>query len=256
MSAAKVCQEKGLSGLSVCTQANNAAAQACAEACSGSGGQDPCAGICVSKTTAPQSGTCPSPDAPISGCPDGANCQWTGCIEAGGQYSLLYNECDVTQVPDECKACDCNCHNDCPPCYLCGSNGECYLDPTCKTEPTSVTITTLTRNFFERYYCAATPCDGRVVSKGENASSTSSITISYSDYKTRVAYGADPGRPCDDLIRYVTAGGKAWYDSGFRGIGGPVVINTCPGGSYDCPACNGDRISTWQVYSSTYEFTG
>lgn len=124
---ARVCRDRDASGPSQCNLAQDAAAQKCAEECGGPGKLHPCAGICEGRI---QNGTgpCPDPNDPID-CPDGSNCNWTGCIEANGNHSILYNQCDMTNVPEECKACDCNCHNDCPPCQLCGADGTCYQDP-------------------------------------------------------------------------------------------------------------------------------
>jgi hypothetical protein len=133
---ATACQPIGTNGLSIVNKAQQAAYNKCAELCGPSTPFNPnrCAGDCVSKTIGPISGTCPDPDAPIPGCPDGADCSWSGCIQAGGQYSLLYYECDMSEVPDDCKACDCNCHDDCPTCYECNSKGECVPDPACCTD--------------------------------------------------------------------------------------------------------------------------
>ncbi|WGL30749.1 hypothetical protein SCRES3_gp92 [Synechococcus phage S-CRES3] len=90
---------------------------------------DPCEGDCTPQTQS-GSGTCPdSPD----GLEDGHRATVTGCIEAGGNYTLLYNDCDMANVPEECGFCDCNCDNDCPSCQLCGADGTCYPDPSCPT---------------------------------------------------------------------------------------------------------------------------
>ena len=50
------------------------------------------------------------------------------------------NPCtDVSKgtLPEECKDCDCNCHNDCGECEICGSDGTCQPDPTCTTNQVS-----------------------------------------------------------------------------------------------------------------------
>ena len=39
-------------------------------------------------------------------------------------------QCKVVKSK-ECKNCDCNCENDCPDCYKCGSNGVCQYDEAC-----------------------------------------------------------------------------------------------------------------------------
>lgn len=46
-----------------------------------------------------------------------------------GEICWFINACDMTDIPDECKECDCNCNNDCPYCKLCGADGECHDDP-------------------------------------------------------------------------------------------------------------------------------
>jgi hypothetical protein len=51
----------------------------------------------------------------------------------------------MTNVPESCKECDCNCHNDCPSCQLCGADGTCYPDPNCSG------------NFKSRWYLAGAP---------------------------------------------------------------------------------------------------
>lgn len=256
MVAAKVCQPRGLSGLSVCTQAHNAAAEKCAEECGGGSQKpDPCAGVCEGQIRN-GSGPCPDPDGPID-CPDGSDCRWTGCIEADGNHALLYDECDMSNVPESCKQCDCNCHNDCPPCQLCGADGKCYVDPTCNEteDPTTVTITTTTTQYFENYYCAASPCHGQIIGSGIVDVNTNSFDISYTNFIGATVLPVDPGKPCDDYVQYRAAdGSRTWYESGFRGFGGPAVINHCPGSAYECPLCNGNRQSTWFIYNTSYSF--
>ena len=119
------CQPIGTDGLTIVNKCQDSIAQDCAEAC-GPEEVDPCKGVCVSKTLC-QSGTCPS--VPVN--QPGKRNTATGCIEAGGQGCLLYDECDVSDVPEKCLAADCNCHNDCPNCQLCGTDGKCYADPSC-----------------------------------------------------------------------------------------------------------------------------
>ena len=90
---------------------------------------DPCEGDCTPQTeTGP--GTCPDQPSDLA---DGHRAAITGCIEAGGNYTLLYNDCDMTNVPEECGFCDCNCENDCPNCQVCNSGGICVPDPECAT---------------------------------------------------------------------------------------------------------------------------
>lgn len=64
-------------------------------------------------------------------CPEGKTCQYTGYIEAGGKTCYLYSTWVTADIPPECKESDCNCHDDCPDCQLCGSDGKCYNDPVC-----------------------------------------------------------------------------------------------------------------------------
>ena len=42
-------------------------------------------------------------------------------------YSFNEETCSC----DPSEACDCNCHDDCPECELCGADGKCYPDPAC-----------------------------------------------------------------------------------------------------------------------------
>lgn len=255
MVAAKSCQPKGISGLSVCTIAANAAAEECAKQCAGPGQVDPCAGACEGQIQN-GSGPCPDPNDPID-CPDGSNCNWTGCIEANGNHSILYDQCDMANVPEECKACDCNCHNDCPACQLCGADGQCYVDPTCEEtqDPVSVTITVTATEYYESYFCNSSPCYGQIIGAGIVDVNTNTYTISYANFTGATVLPPDPGRACDNYVQYRAANGSmTWYESGRRAFGGPIVNNHCPGSSYDCPACNGNRTSTWFIYQSSYSF--
>lgn len=217
---------------------------------------DPCEGDCTPQTeTGP--GTCPNQPSNL---PDGHRAAITGCIEAGGNYTLLYNDCDMTNLPEECGFCDCNCHNDCPNCQLCGADGTCYPDPdpSCApgATPTTVTITTTIQYWYEEYLCADFQnCSGAIVGFGTSGTFDSITTTTYADYQARYV---DNGTPdvCDTYTRYRTPAGKSWYESGRRAIGGPIVLGHCPGATYQCPVfCNGNRISTWDEYSSSVSFS-
>jgi len=126
----KACQPKGTTGLSVCNVAQIEAEKKCQEKAPPDGVPGECIPSCIPKTTPPAPGPCPSPDNPLS-CPADRDCTWTGCIEAGGEHVTLYTECDYTDLPDSCKECDCNCHNDCKECELCNENCKCEPDPSC-----------------------------------------------------------------------------------------------------------------------------
>lgn len=112
---------------------------------------DPCRGICTEEKIGPLAGDCTSIADQID-LADGHRAVVTGCIEAGGQAAVLYNDCDMTNVPDECKGCDCNCHNDCPSCQLCGADGTCYPDPSCDV-PTHFKVQLWTSLSGETQYC-------------------------------------------------------------------------------------------------------
>lgn len=127
-----VCQPQGTSGLSIVNKAQDAAKAACKEECSQSTSEpDKCAPSIATKTVCAP-GTCGDPGSGLPANEDGKNNVWTGCIEANGEACVLYTEEDYSDLPDECKGCDCNCHNDCPSCQLCGADGTCYPDPACE----------------------------------------------------------------------------------------------------------------------------
>jgi hypothetical protein len=65
-------------------------------------------------------------------CPEGKTCQYAGYLEINGKTCYFYNTWVTDDIPPECEECDCNCHDDCPDCELCGANGECYPDPECE----------------------------------------------------------------------------------------------------------------------------
>jgi hypothetical protein len=126
------CQPLGTDGLSLTNKCQDLLEQDCQNLCpsSGPGGapQGPCEGDCEPKTLC-QPGSCPDlpPNEP------GHRNTASGCIEAGGEGCLLYYDCDVSGVSSTCKEPDCNCHNDCPNCQLCGANGKCSPDPSCSS---------------------------------------------------------------------------------------------------------------------------
>lgn len=46
-----------------------------------------------------------------------------------GEICWLLTLCDMTNVPEKCRASECNCHNDCPPEHTCGPQGKCVMSP-------------------------------------------------------------------------------------------------------------------------------
>lgn len=124
---------KGRYGGDPVTRCQDETAAKCAQACEGEPpAKDPCEGECTEQKIGPLPGSCQDVTDQIS-VADGHRVVGTGCIEAGGQATVLYNDCDVTNVPESCKQCDCNCNDDCPNCQLCGADGKCYPDPVCST---------------------------------------------------------------------------------------------------------------------------
>lgn len=136
----QVCRDRDASGLSQCNLAQIEAKKTCLEECAST--PDPCAPSCEPKReTSP--GPCPeNPTAPAA--QDGFSNTWTGCIDAGdGNHVTLYNECDYSNLPEGCKECDCNCHNDCAICELCTEEGKCVSDPACSPPPPDDQICTI-----------------------------------------------------------------------------------------------------------------
>ena len=72
---------------------------------------------------------CPNPDGFV--CPEGKTCDNAGYLQVNGQTCWFFNTWVTEDIPDECEECDCNCHNDCGDCELCGTDGKCYSDPAC-----------------------------------------------------------------------------------------------------------------------------
>lgn len=146
--------ENGLSPVNRCQAEIDAE---CAELCDkpdATPKPDPCQGICTEEKIGPLPGDCTTVADQID-LADGHRALITGCIEAGGQAAVLYNDCDVSNVPDSCKGCDCNCHNDCPDCQLCGADGTCYPDPSCPTD--GVTTWEIERVSYTWYGCSYSP---------------------------------------------------------------------------------------------------
>jgi hypothetical protein len=83
---------------------------------------DPCAGICDTKTYCDE----------LPPCPARTECTVLGVISTPGGECTIRQECDKTNIPDDCFPCDCNCDNDCPECYFCNSAGKCEPDPACE----------------------------------------------------------------------------------------------------------------------------
>lgn len=123
---------------------------------------DPCAPTdnfsrCVIGSAPVDPDTNPGGPSEIS-CPDGKTCKYTGYIEIGGKTCYLYDTWVTADIPEECKECDCNCHNDCPSCKLCGADGECYDDPDCNVNVDIYLDYELTRDrfgqCFSTYVCS------------------------------------------------------------------------------------------------------
>lgn len=128
--------------------------------------------------------------------------------------------------------------------------------------PVTVFVRVTTNDFEEEYACTVGNCGGGIVRSGQISTSTSSgFTISYAQYQNRYldngAFG--PYGICETFKYYrVNAvpgfSARAWFDSGRRAIGGPIASDHCPGGTYTCPACNGNRTSSWLEYQASYTF--
>ena len=87
---------------------------------------DPCAPQCENQTYCTDTGT------GATSCPAG----WsqTGTLEAGGERCVFCQKCSTDNLPESCKDCDCNCHNDCKDCEICNAQGVCVPDPQCLEE--------------------------------------------------------------------------------------------------------------------------
>ena len=111
--------------------------------CADPPGGDPCKGDCYGETF------CDGPQTP---CPDGASCTDNGFVSAGGKTCTIRTVCDKTNVPPECKECDCHCDNDCGDCEICSAQGTCVSDPECDKEY-RYTIKYNTRGMYEGVAC-------------------------------------------------------------------------------------------------------
>lgn len=132
--------------------------------------------------------------------------------------------------------------------------------------PVTVTVQVTTQGFQEEYDCAPrTPpgsCPGTIVRSGLVSTNVgTAFTISYAQYQSRyidnTAFGAYGSCETFNYYRVDAVSGfsaRAWFDSGRRAMGGPIVNNHCPGSTYTCPACNGNRISSWDEYQANYTF--
>jgi len=125
-----VCKSYGEGGLLPINLAQQEAARQCDEICNGDGKEDPCKPKTTNATYCTDTGT------GTASCPEGS--KQTGFLEAGGETCVFCATEDYSDAPDSCKACDCNCHNDCPECQLCGADGTCYPDPTCQADSYTV----------------------------------------------------------------------------------------------------------------------
>ena len=105
---------------------NKTALQIAQEQCAPASSCDPCKGDCTTKSYCSDT-TGPAPD-----CPPGIKCTETGTLSAGGVDCTFREECDMSNVPESCKDCDCNCNNDCNECEICAADGTCQPDPNCE----------------------------------------------------------------------------------------------------------------------------
>ena len=118
------CKPWGASGLTATDLAYAKAASMCQNSICPDPKNDPCAPQCQSRTFCTDTGT------GVASCPEG----WsqTGTLEAGGNRCVFCQKCSTDSLPESCKDCDCNCHDDCPPCQICNQSGQCVDDPKCK----------------------------------------------------------------------------------------------------------------------------
>lgn len=217
-----------------------------------SNGGDPCVGTCTSERVL---GSGPCPDPPVDpDVADGHKSYWSGCIEANGQHYTLYYDCDLTNVPDKCKQCDCNCHNDCPDCQLCGADGKCYPDPACAVSPTTVTVTVQSQRTDRTFDCI--DCSGTLLSVSLDEPITTTTVLSYSDWQTRTINCSIINDDCETACQWRTAGGKVWSTGGYG-----VVTNCNNAGpdasSFTCPSnvntpCNAYNRPDLRYYSDSW----
>lgn len=91
-------------------------------------------------------GTLFAATGPDGSCQDGGDP--TGAWSQGG-ITWFLRICTPDRDKPECEECDCNCENDCPDCYLCGADGECYYDEECDE------------------VCEGEPCEGTCCGEGK-----------------------------------------------------------------------------------------
>ena len=120
---ATACQSVPYSGPLTVNLAQQKAAAMCATLCKPEE-KDPCEPSCIYATF------CTDTGSGVAQCPPGL--YQTGFLEVGGESCVICQRCTL---PDDCGGVDCNCHSDCPDCFLCGSNGECYPNPVCAENP-------------------------------------------------------------------------------------------------------------------------
>jgi len=119
-----VCKPYGEGGLSPINLAQQEAAKRCDEECKTE--PDPCAPKCS------QSSYCSDIGTGSTTCPDGTT--QVGWMQVGENTCVFCEKCDTSSLPDSCKECDCNCHNDCGECEICGTDGTCHPDPQCEAD--------------------------------------------------------------------------------------------------------------------------
>ena len=123
--------------------------------------------------------------------------------------------------------------------------------------PTTVSISVLYENYREEYACTPSNCTGEIVSSGITGTSTVTLSMPFAQYQNRVQINP-PTRPCDDYVQYRAALAgqttKTWYESGRRGLGGPIQGGWCPGLPFPCIVCTGNYASLWIEYTATYTF--
>jgi len=132
------------------TLTSKTALQLAQEKCAPASSCDPCRGDCTSRSY------CSDTTGPPPPCPPGIKCTNTGTLSAGGVDCTFRTECDMSNVPESCKNCDCNCHNDCPNCQICGEDGECHPDPDCE----DITARAILRPYFSGEEVVPNGCYG------------------------------------------------------------------------------------------------
>jgi len=115
-----VCKAYVEGGLPPINLPQQEAARRCEEECAK---PDPCEPKCSSVTRCTDTGT------GVAACLEGET--QTGTLQAGGETCVFCQKCNTEDLPESCKDCDCNCHDDCPDCQLCGADGTCQPDPKC-----------------------------------------------------------------------------------------------------------------------------